>query len=76
MMAVDETHKPPKCPFCGKPLKTVWYTTYETYTFDPKTNSYKGEPYGDSTAKCPHCDTDLQREEDLGFENGPINYPS
>ena len=38
----EKKYEPPKCPGCGQPLEFVYETSYETYTFDPETDSYKG----------------------------------
>jgi len=42
-----------KCSKCGANLFRVVENTYETYTFDPKTGTYKGN--GEAKMTCPDC---------------------
>lgn len=68
-MSTKTTHEPPKCPECGANLFRVYENTYETYTFDPKTGTYKGD--GEAKMTCPDCGADLY---DV-FPHGVCNYP-
>ena len=63
-------YEPPVCPGCRQTLEFVHETSYETYTFDPETDSYKGDGY--STVDCPDCGQDLRGMPE--FESGACNY--
>ncbi len=61
--------KPPVCPHCGEPLKTVNWTAYEDYELNEETGEYtlKAES---RESTCPKCEADLSEI----FPDGPINY--
>jgi len=67
------SNQPPNCPSCGAPLKQVYWSESETYTFNPKTGTYAPEPMtGEGSTSCPDCGAELP---DV-FPHGPINYPA
>lgn len=64
----ESTFEPPRCPYCGADLLRVFETHYETYTFDPKTGTYKVD--GEAEIKCPDCGANLYEV----FPDGVCNY--
>jgi len=67
---VETTFEPPRCPYCGANLFRVYKNLYETYTFNLKTGTYKGEAVNASPPKCPDCNGKLW---DV-FPDGVCNY--
>jgi len=62
--------KPPRCPFCEKPLEVVWETDYESYVFNPKLGTYELSENGELEVSCPNCNANLR---DV-FPDGVCNY--
>ena len=60
----------PKCPNCGKQLKKVSETEYDTYEFNTENGCYYIKGFGDMDISCPNCDEDL-----VGvFTDGVCNF--
>ena len=68
---MDKKYEVPKCPNCGKELKTVCQIEYSSYNFNKTTGTYDEDGMtGDLEVQCD-CGVDLV---DDVFTEGVVNF--